>query len=58
MIAPQERSDGDRKASALLVGPVTGILAKFLSVSLVVTIPSEKIMFHTCRSYKSAAETQ
>lgn len=32
-IAPQERSDRDSKASALLVAPVTRIWAEFLSVS-------------------------
>lgn len=57
-IAPQEWSDRDSKASALLVVPVTGILAELLSVSPVMTVLSETFMFHTCGSYKSAADTQ
>lgn len=57
-IAPQEWSDKDSKAFAFPVVPVAGIFAAFLSVSLVMTVPSETFMFHTRGSYKSAADTQ
>lgn len=54
-IAPQEWGDRGSKASAFLVVPVTGTLAEFLSASLVMTLPSETFMFHTCGSYKSTS---
>ena len=57
-IVPQEWSDRSSKASALLVVLVTGILAEFLSVPLVMTVPPETFIFHTCGSDQSAADTQ
>lgn len=48
VLAHEKEATKTAKVSALLlVVPVTGFLAEFLPVSLVVTVPLETFMFHS-----------